>query len=584
MTTVNQNPGPFEYVGDGVSTIFLFSGRIFEEDDVAVYVDDALQVLDTDYSVTPGGVQSDVVFPTPPVSGASIRLEYDLDITQETSYQTGGSFPAEDHEGALDKLTVIAVQQQGELNRSFRVPSGETALSVPAKADRVEKVAGFDVDGNLTAVGLILSEEGDLEVQGALVVTDTTQASGTMGVLETGAIVSQGGVSVRKDILGEGKLEVAGGVRGNSLHISKAESWSNLSYIYDEVIIEGTGMNAMPHPSLRPTSHTYKFTASNIKVFEIFGDESNGDAELRVTKDLEVGGKITVAELIPSNEGVLEVQGALEVTDTAQASGTGGVLETGAIVSQGGVSVRKDILGEGKLEVAGRVSGDSLHISNSESWSGLSEIYDRVVIDRTGLNANPSPSVQPTSHTYEFTASGIKVFEIFGDGSNGDAELRVTKDLKVGGKIAVADTTGALSPTDTGASISTAGGLAVAKHVHVGGSLILRGSVLGGDAFTIADDDVISIVPPRNGGWCSLTAKVSAAFPTVEASAFFFYDTGTSPGTEFYSMSGADIDFSSSSLTGTTGADGKVTISGQLGELQIENRYGSALAYQVTFL
>ena len=46
-------------------------------------------------------------------------------ITQETDYISGDPFPAETHETALDRLTMIAQEIGSDADRSIKVPAGD---------------------------------------------------------------------------------------------------------------------------------------------------------------------------------------------------------------------------------------------------------------------------------------------------------------------------------------------------------------------------------------------------------------------------------------------------------------------------
>jgi hypothetical protein len=118
------------------------------------------------------------------------------------------------------------------------------------------------------------------------------------------------------------------------------------------------------------------------------------------------------------------------------------------------------------------------------------------------------------------------------------------------------------------------------------GLLTLNGNATGGESITIADDAVGSITPPRTAGFAFVTRSGDAA-PDPDLSALVWYDVGGS--LEVIEISsglglGSKFDVSTSNVTGTTGADGNVTVAVQSGVIKIENRGTLSANFQVTFL
>lgn len=125
-TVVDHN----DYTGNGVTTSFPYTFRIFKKTDLTVSVinlDETISVLvlDTDYTVTNAGSYNggNVVLTSPLASGWQISIARDLEPTQETDLRNQGKFFAEVHEDAFDKLTML-IQQVGSLFRlALRKPS-----------------------------------------------------------------------------------------------------------------------------------------------------------------------------------------------------------------------------------------------------------------------------------------------------------------------------------------------------------------------------------------------------------------------------------------------------------------------------
>ena len=125
-TVVDNN----DYTGNGVTTSFPYTFRIFKKTDLAVSVVDldeniTVLVLDTDYTVTNAGGYNggNVVLTTPLTNGWQISIARELEPTQETDLRNQGKFFAEVHEDAFDKLTML-IQQVGSMFRlALRKPS-----------------------------------------------------------------------------------------------------------------------------------------------------------------------------------------------------------------------------------------------------------------------------------------------------------------------------------------------------------------------------------------------------------------------------------------------------------------------------
>ncbi|HFQ8725598.1 TPA: NosD domain-containing protein [Enterobacter kobei] len=125
-TVVDHN----DYTGNGVTTSFPYTFRIFKKTDLAVSVIDLSEnitvlVLDTDYTVTNAGGYNggSVVLTAPLATGWQISIARELEPTQETDLRNQGKFFAEVHEDAFDKLTML-IQQVGSMFRlALRKPS-----------------------------------------------------------------------------------------------------------------------------------------------------------------------------------------------------------------------------------------------------------------------------------------------------------------------------------------------------------------------------------------------------------------------------------------------------------------------------
>lgn len=157
-TVVDHN----DYTGNGVTTSFPYTFRIFTTDNLLVTVTDlnlteTVLTLDTDYSVTGAGGYSggNVVLTSPLASGWKISIARDLAPTQETDLRNQGKFFAEVHEDAFDKLTMLIQQAFSRLNilnrRAIKVPEDGNWVA-PKINDRKNKIFAWSDEGKPVAI------------------------------------------------------------------------------------------------------------------------------------------------------------------------------------------------------------------------------------------------------------------------------------------------------------------------------------------------------------------------------------------------------------------------------------------------
>ena len=162
--TVSTSTSFVSYAGNGSLTTFAYTFKIFQDSDLLVtLVNDAsgvetTQVLTTNYTVTGAGTAGggNVVFTAAPASGVTIKIRRVLPVTQETDYVANDPFPAEAHEDALDKLTMLVQQEASNSDLAISFPEGDVGAGlnniVPSAVDRADKLLKFDTEGNVEAV------------------------------------------------------------------------------------------------------------------------------------------------------------------------------------------------------------------------------------------------------------------------------------------------------------------------------------------------------------------------------------------------------------------------------------------------
>jgi len=141
MTIDTEIPSRNTYSGNGVTTAFSTSFPFLASSDLVVIVRSSTGVettkaLTTDYTVSGGsGSRGTVTMLTPPASGEKLVIYNDPSITQTRDYVANDPFPAESHEQALDRLTMICTRLNDRVDRSVQISDGYAAtidLTLPA--------------------------------------------------------------------------------------------------------------------------------------------------------------------------------------------------------------------------------------------------------------------------------------------------------------------------------------------------------------------------------------------------------------------------------------------------------------------
>lgn len=189
--TISTTTSRISYNGNGATTAFSFPYRFFENADLVVELVDAAgavttHVLNTDYTVTGADLDAGgtVTMITPPASGERLVIRRVVEATQETDYISGDPFPAESHERALDKLTMLVQQNQEALTRTLQLPPESDVDASTINVEVVEVVAGIAAD--VTAVALIDADVSTV----AAIDADVTTVAGIASNVTTVAGIS----------------------------------------------------------------------------------------------------------------------------------------------------------------------------------------------------------------------------------------------------------------------------------------------------------------------------------------------------------------------------------------------------------
>ena len=160
--TVSTTTNRASYSGNGSTTAFAYGFKIFADADLTVIIRastgaETTKALSTHYTVSGAGNASggNVTFTSgnTPASGQTVVILRELTLTQGTDYVANDPFPAESHEDALDRLTMITQQLDEAVGRSLKVSSTNviaTSEFTTSATARANKLLSFDGDGDLT--------------------------------------------------------------------------------------------------------------------------------------------------------------------------------------------------------------------------------------------------------------------------------------------------------------------------------------------------------------------------------------------------------------------------------------------------
>jgi hypothetical protein len=165
ISSTNRLAGP--YAGDGATTVFPFTFKVFSVLDLEVatletasgaidelvYASDFSATLNADQNTNPGGAITLLA------GGLAVGLE--LSITtgmlelQQVNLVNGGGFFPDVINTALDTIVILIQQLQVQANMTIRAPFPDNAgMLLPGPAVRAGKLLMFDPEGNLELVSV----------------------------------------------------------------------------------------------------------------------------------------------------------------------------------------------------------------------------------------------------------------------------------------------------------------------------------------------------------------------------------------------------------------------------------------------
>jgi len=160
--TISSTTVKNSYSGDGSTTTFSYTFKIFQDSDIQVIIRSAngtetTKTITTHYTVTGAGNSGggSVIFTSGniPTSTQTVVLRRNIPQTQAIDYIANDPFPAESHEEGLDRATMAIQQLQEEVTRSLKLSKTNTMTStefIVGASDRANKILAFDTNGELS--------------------------------------------------------------------------------------------------------------------------------------------------------------------------------------------------------------------------------------------------------------------------------------------------------------------------------------------------------------------------------------------------------------------------------------------------
>lgn len=167
---------------------YAFTFEILANTDIAVYRDDTLLTLTTDYTVTiaTNGTGS-ITLTAAPTGATQIAIVGNRTISRTSDFVTGGDFFANTVNTELDSLTIFAQQNAEGVQRALQAPQTDPTtinMVLPRASLRSNKVLAFDSLGNPVATDQIGTYRGNWSAGVAYFVRDLVKDTSNSNIYQ----------------------------------------------------------------------------------------------------------------------------------------------------------------------------------------------------------------------------------------------------------------------------------------------------------------------------------------------------------------------------------------------------------------
>ena len=187
--TVSSTTTKVSYAGNGSTTAFAYTFKIFAAAEITVIIRDAtgaetVKSLTTHYTLSNIGVDGggNVTFGSAPASGETVVLIRNTPNTQTLDLVENDPFLSSSFEDTLDKITHQLIEQQEEIDRSIKVSRTNSITSsefTTNASDRASKVLGFDSSGELSVTTELGTFKGNWAASTSYVIRDLVKDTST---------------------------------------------------------------------------------------------------------------------------------------------------------------------------------------------------------------------------------------------------------------------------------------------------------------------------------------------------------------------------------------------------------------------
>ena len=239
---------------------YNFSFEILAATDIAVYRDDTLLTLTTDYTVTinANGTGS-ITLTATPTGATQIAIVGNRTIQRLSDFVTGGDFFANTLNDELDQQTIFAQQNAEGLSRALQAPISDPSsinMTLPAAATRATKYLGFDASGNPAALpGTGTASVINLATDVTGVLQPANGGTGSTTSTGTGAVVLASSPTI-STLNVDGNLNITGSARRITGDFSNATA-ANRAMFQTSVTNGNTNIYVLPNGTSTTSGFVY---------------------------------------------------------------------------------------------------------------------------------------------------------------------------------------------------------------------------------------------------------------------------------------------------------------------------------------